>query len=176
MTKVTKLLPTVHYCPLYALISETIVTMSNNHSSYCHCMSLSSGDSSIVPDPTNRAQGFFIDTHTHHLLAVQDGLLHSGSYGDRELGSNPILLEDIRDPFCRFLPFAEKNHNYAICQASWQNYQGHRQMIWSTASEVALHKRLNNTIVVASGYSGRIQIPIPAYAWELFPRFCPGMD
>ena len=88
------------------------------------------------PVDKGKKKGYFNDTTTRVLLDLnpRDTLLHSGTYGDKELSVKPIKLTTLRsqDFDCRILPFTPANHAFTSTYITMHKRNGQYPVLAQT--------------------------------------------
>ncbi|HEX9613547.1 MAG TPA: hypothetical protein VGA05_08030, partial [Candidatus Bathyarchaeia archaeon] len=97
--------------------SQTTNDMSqSSHSNYRARVTVDPTATSPAPVDEGQKKGYFDDSATRVLLDLgpNDVLLHSGTYGDKELSVQPIKFSTLRNPDFdrRILPFTPANHAF----------------------------------------------------------------
>lgn len=144
----------------------------NFHASLLHGISFDQTVSSPTPSQEGRSRGYFDDHLTCDLLGLarEDILLHSGTYGKKDLGQLPVDIrlatKESLDQW--LLPFVPKSYAYYFQNLAFHNKTGHWMV--STESAKFLNEVLGHTMMNAQEAGKLASLSLPAYAHILVPQ------
>ena len=145
----------------------------SSHSDYRARVTVDPTASSPAPVDEGKKKGYFDDTATRVLLDLdpKDTLLHSGTYGDKELSVKPIKLTTLRsqDFDRRILPFTPANHAFTSTYIAMHERNGQYPVLAQTRR--VLEEALNKALLDAQIAANEAGISLPNYAMVLVPRF-----
>ena len=128
--------------------------------------------SSPAPVDQGPKVGYFDDNATCLLLGLNlgDAVLHSGTYGEKELSVNPIRFSYLRAPMYdqRILPFTPRNHPFTSTAFDMHEQNGQYPVLALTRKN--LEEQLNRALLDAQIAGNNASINLPTYALALIPR------
>jgi len=128
--------------------------------------------SSPAPVDEGKKKGYFDDHATRMLLDLSpsDAVLHSGTYGNKELSVSPIKLSSLRATNYdrRLLPFTPLNHAFACTYIAMHDRNGQFPVLAQTRKN--LEESLNRALIDAQIAANSAGISLPNYAMTLIPR------
>ena len=127
--------------------------------------------SSPAPTHEGRTSGYFDDSATHTLLGLKedDQVMHSGTYGLKELGAKPVALSLLQDGSFdqQLLPFTPI-HVSTFLPLILHELNG--QPYPKKALVKALKEDVDRSLEEASDLGSRVGLSLPAYVCEVLPR------
>jgi hypothetical protein len=118
------------------------------------------------PTPVNegKKKGYFDDTATRVLLDLNpdDVLLHSGTYGNKELSVQPIRFSTLRTPDFNhwILPFMPVNHVFTGTYIAMHERNGQYPVLVQTCRN--LEEALNRVLLDAQIAANAARIGLPS--------------
>ncbi len=154
--------------------SRTLLNMSQYpHEHYRATITVDPTASSPAPVDQGPRKGYFDDEATRLLLSLDpvDRVLHSGTYGNKELSTHPIAFSTLRalrfDQ--RLLPFTPRNHAFLSTAIDMHEQNGQFPALVQTRKN--LEEYLNRALLDAQIAGNEASINLPNYAVVLVPRF-----
>jgi len=146
-------------------------TYHREHASLGHRITFDYSLSSPAPTHEGRTSGFFEDSATRALLALNDEdlVMHSGSYGPKEPGAEPVDLSSLQDGSFdqRLLPFAPV-HVSTFLPLILHELNG--QPYPKKALVKALKEDIDRSLEEAADLGERIGLSLPFYVREILPK------
>ena len=143
----------------------------SEHASLGHRITFDYSLSSPAPMHEGRTSGYFDDSATHTLLGLEedDQVMHSGTYGLKEPGAEPVALSLLRDGSFnqRFLPFTPV-HVSTFLPLILHELNG--QPYPKKAFVKALKEDVDRSLEEASDLGSQVGLSLPAYVREVLPR------
>jgi hypothetical protein len=142
------------------------------HDHYRAGVSADPATSSPAPIAQGPIRGYFDDNATRLLLGLSpnDSILHSGTYGHKELSVLPIKFSSIRpsmyDP--RLLPFTPRLHSFLSHAIDMHEQRGQFPVYAQTRRN--LDESLTWSMLKAQVACNQASISLPNYALALIPR------
>src|SRR6266852_2413375 len=128
--------------------------------------------SSPAPIDQGPKKGYFDDKATRQLLSLShdDVMLHSGTYGDKELSVHPIKFSVLRAPIYdqRLLPFTPANHAFTCTYIAMHEANAQYPVLAQTRKN--LEENFNRALIDAQIAANVAGISLPDYAMVLIPR------
>ena len=144
----------------------------SSHSNYRARVTVDPTATSPAPVDEGQKKGYFDDSATRVLLDLgpNDVLLHSGTYGDKELSVQPIKFSTLRNPDFdrRILPFTPANHAFTGTYIAMHKRNGQYPVLAQTRR--TLEEALNRALLDAQIAANAAEISLPRYAIILVPR------
>ena len=141
------------------------------HVSLGHRITFDYSLSSPAPMHEGRTSGYFDDSATHTLLGLKDDdqVMHSGTYGPKELGAEPVDLSLLWDRSFdqRLLPFAPV-HVSTFLPLILHELNG--QPYPKKALIKALKEDVDRSLEEASDLGKQVGLSLPFYVCEVLPR------
>src|SRR6266849_588932 len=151
-------------------ISSTMSQYSLEH--YRVIVTVDPTASSPAPIDQGSQKGYFDDEATRSLLSLDssDRILHSGTYGEKELSTHPIAFATLRAPRFdqRLLPFTPRNHAFTSSAIDMHEQNGQFPALVQTRKNLEEH--LNRALLDAQIAGNKASISLPNYALILVPR------
>lgn len=142
-----------------------------SHASIQHRTSFDYELSSPAPISEGLASGYFDDEATRSLLALEeaDQVMHSGTYGPKEPGGEPIELSLLREGTYdqRILPFVPQCF---MSFFSLELYEKNGQAYPRTAIVDSLMSSLQEALAEAQTLGGKVGLSLPHYVRRILPR------
>ena len=142
------------------------------HDHYRASVSADPTASSPAPADQGPRKGYFDDSATRLLLSLSpdDAVLHSGTYGNKELSVQPIKLSELRalQYDRRLLPFTPRNHGFLSHYIAMHEQNGQYPVIADTRR--ILEENLLRSVLNAQLACEKAHISLPNYALSLVPR------
>ena len=153
--------------------SKNFSTMSQYpHEHYHAIVTINPTALSPVPIDQGPQKGYFNDKATRSLLSLDpsDCILHSGTYGEKELSTHPIAFSTLQAPRFdqRFLPFTPRNHAFTSSAIDKHEQNGQFPTLVQTYKNLEEH--LNRALLDAQLAGNQASISLPNYALILVLR------
>lgn len=142
------------------------------HDHYRASVSADPAVSSPAPVDQGPIRGYFDDNATRLLLGLSpnDSILHSGTYGIKELSVSPIKFSSLRPHMYdqRLLPFTPRLHSFLSVAIDMHEQRGQFPVYAETRR--SLEENFTWSLLKAQLACNKASISLPNYALALVPR------
>jgi len=144
---------------------------NKSHATISHRITFDYQLSSPALMEEGKSSGYFDDSAMHALLALDedDLLMHSGTYGPKEPGAEPVVLAFLREGNLdqHFIPFAPIHlssfHHLILHDINGQPYP--KKALWKSLKE-----DVEESLEEAMKLSKLVGLSLPSYIQEILPR------